>query len=154
MTPDDAAAWLVALCIDHKRGGDFVAEVRQVLDLPLCNTLALPETFAEGLGASDTNYLGDALAALIRDTPAPRFAKAMAKRQDVIILNFHAEGDCVGISIRNKKLGSDFKAVSWTFQHGNIDDRQRLNLERVTALNGIVLFEIARAMQLIPPPPY
>lgn len=154
MTPMDAAAWLVALCIDHRRGGDFVAEVRQVLELPLCDTFAIPETFADGLGISKARNFGDAASALMSDSLASRFSKAMAKRQDVILLNFHAEGDCVGVSIRNKKLGFEFEAVSWTFQCGHVDDRKRLNLERVTAINGIVLYDIARAMKLIPPPPY
>jgi hypothetical protein len=154
MTTMDVAVWLVALCVDHKRGGDFIDEVQRTLNLPLCDCTAVPETAGSNLAVSNAKRMGDCIAALVSDTLAPRFAKAMAKRQDIFVLTFDAEGDRAGLSLTNKKNGMEFESVIWTFQHGDYDDRPRRNLERVTAINGVVLFAIAKAMGIVPPPPY
>jgi hypothetical protein len=154
MTPSDVAAWLVALCIEHKRGGDFVQEVRQVLRLPLCETIAIPETIADGLQMSKAKRLGECVSTMMSDVVSARFANAMSIRQDIFTLAFDAEGVFAAASMQNKKIGPDFQSASWTFQRRKYGDRRRRNLERVTAINGVVLFDIARAMGIIPPPPY
>lgn len=153
MTPRDAAVYLVALCVDHERGGDFVREVKRVLALPLSDTVVTVASFGDDLLFSKAHTAGEAITALFTDAITPRFAKQMRAREEVFTVHFDAEGAFLSVSLTPKTVDEVFYGGGWTYQRGTYDDRKRRNIERLTVLHSAVFHDIAKAMGVIPPPP-
>jgi len=153
MTARDAAVYLVALCIDHERGGDFAREVKRVLALPLSDTVVTVADFGDDLLFSKARTAGDAIAALFTDALAPRFVEHMRSREEMFTVHFDAEGASVSVSLTPKTIDGVFYGGGWTYQRGKYDDRKRRNIERLTVLHSAVFHDIAKALGVIPPPP-
>ena len=148
MTARDAAAWLTALCIDHKRGGDFAKEVKRVLALPLLDAIIVPDHFADDLRCKTAKTAGEALASLFHDTLISRIREVLDKGQDNVIVSFDGDGESVFLSIKGPYYPEIHSAALLTFQRG---ERARRNVERNTTVHGRVLLEIANLLELKPP---
>ncbi len=150
MTARDAAVLLTALCIDHKRGGDFAGETKRVLNLPLLEPIIHPNDFADGLAIKSARKAGAALEFLIHDTLQARIRQPLEAGIDCVTVNFDADGLFIAPSIRGSYYPKIPSAALYTFQRG---ERDRRNRERATVLHGRVLLEIAKLLELPTPAP-
>lgn len=143
MTARDAAVWLTALCIDHKRGGDFVREVKRVLSLPLQEAIVQPDHFADDLAIKLARKAGDALEFLIVDTLRPRIRDVLEKGTDCVTVSFDSDGFAMTPTIFGPYYPQIPGSVLYAFERG---ERKRRNVERTTSVHGRVLLEIAKGL--------
>lgn len=148
MTARDAAVWLTALSIDHERGGDFVREVKRVLDLPVLEYIINPRDYADDLAHRSAKTAGHALALFIGDMMVPRIRDRIERGDDIVTANFDADGLFVALSIQEHTPGEILKFVNTTYQRG---ERKRRDVERLTAIHGRVLLNIAKLLDLPAP---
>jgi hypothetical protein len=153
MTPVDAAYWLIALCINHQRGGDFVKEVTRVANLPQGKFTVWPRALINRLQFPHSKNAVSALAALMTDTLSDRYAELMASRDRGIYVIFDAEGEFMTIFCgNNKPLDTDeSEEAIWNYERTIANEKKPRNLEYSAALHGLVLWRIAKAMDLLPP---
>ncbi|MCK1322935.1 hypothetical protein IVB08_06465 [Bradyrhizobium sp. 173] len=145
MTARDAAAWMVALAIDHERGGDFAREVRRVLALPLFEAIIVPDYFGDDLRCKTARTAGEALASLFHDTLVPRIREVLASGRDNVIAGFDGDGEFVMLSIQGPHFPEVHSAAMLSFQRG---ERKRRNIEKTVTVHGRVLLEIAKLLDL------
>ncbi|TCU75114.1 hypothetical protein EDE08_103331 [Bradyrhizobium sp. R2.2-H] len=148
MTARDAAAWLIALAIDHERGGDFAKEVKRVLDLPMHEYLLNPKNYADDLQHAAAKTAGHGLALFIGDMMVPRIRDRLERGDDLVTANFDADGVFVSLSIFEHTPGEVGQFASTTYQRG---ERKRRDVERLTVVHGRILLEIAKLLELKPP---
>ncbi|WP_375762612.1 hypothetical protein ACE10W_16640 [Bradyrhizobium sp. B025] len=144
MTARDAAVWLIALAIDHERGGDFAKEVKRVLDLPMHDQLN-PNGYADDLTYLSAKTAGHGLALFIGDMLVPRIKERLERDDDLVTANFDADGVFVSLSIFDRPPD---EVAALLYQRG---ERKRRDVERLTVIHGRVLLEIARLLDLKPP---
>lgn len=142
MTARDAATWLIALAIDHERGGDFAKEVKHVLDLPIHETLI---NYPDDLAHRSVKTAGNALALFIGDMLTPRIRARLEAGDDFATANFDADGVFVSLSIFDHTPGEVAQFANTTYQRG---ERKRRDVERLTVVHGRVLLEIAKLLEL------
>ncbi|MGY3590134.1 hypothetical protein ACVIGB_010282 [Bradyrhizobium sp. USDA 4341] len=148
MTTKDAAVWLTSLVIGHQRGGDFVREVRRVLDLPMHEYIINPRDYADDLTHRSAKTAGHGLALFICDMMVPRIRQRLERGDDIVTANFDADGVFVSLSILESSRGEVSRFVDTTYQRG---ERKRRDVERLTVVNGRVLLEIAKLLELEAP---
>jgi hypothetical protein len=153
MTPLDAAYWLIALCINHRRGGEFAKEVTRVANLPQAKFTVRPRTLIRRLQFPHSKNAVSALAALMTDILSDRYAELMASRDRGIYVIFDAEGEFMTIFCgNNKPLDTDEAEEGvWNYERITSTEKKPRNLEYSAALHGLVLWKIAKAMDLMPP---
>jgi hypothetical protein len=144
MTAKDAAVWLSAICIDHKRGGDFAKEVKRVLDLPVHEYLISPRGYADDLAHRSAKTAGHGLALFIQDMLVPKIRESLEAKNDLVTTNFDAEGAFVALSIIEHDPGEVSRFINTTYQRG---ERKRRDVERLTVVHGRVLLEIAKMLE-------
>lgn len=147
MTARDAAAWLIALAIDHQRGGDFAKEVKRVLDLPMHEYLLNPKGYADDLTYLSAKTAGQGLALFIGDMLTPRIRERLERGDDLVTANFDADGVFVSLSIFDRPPDEVAQFVDVLYQRG---ERKRRDVERLTVFHGRVLLEIAKLLELKP----
>lgn len=148
MTARDAAAWLIALAIDHERGGDFAREVKRVLDLPMHEYLLNPRDYADDLAHPSAKTAGHGLALFIGDMLTPRIRDRIERGDDLVTANFDADGVFVSLSIFDGAPGEVAEFIDTLYQRG---ERKRRDVERLTVIHGRVLLEIAKLLESKPP---
>ncbi|MBR0735772.1 hypothetical protein JQ581_02435 [Bradyrhizobium liaoningense] len=145
MTARDAAVWLIALAIDHERGGDFAKEVKRVLALPLLDAIIVPDDFADDLHCKSAKTAGEGLASLFHDTLVPRIREVLEAGRDNVIASFDGDGQSIFLSIQGSHYPEVHRAALLTFQRG---ERRRRNIEKTITVHGRVLLEIAKLLEL------
>jgi hypothetical protein len=151
MTARDAAILLISLLIDHKRGGDFVGEVKRVISLPLQETESVvhPDHFADGLSIKSARNAGEALESLIHDAFRSRIREPLEAGNDCLTIGIDPEGFSVAPGIRGPYYPEIPSAALYVFRR-NLE-RKRRNVERNTIVHGRVLLEIAKLLELPAP---
>jgi hypothetical protein len=144
MTARDAATWLVAMAINHARGGDFAKEVKRVLDLPMHEHLLNPRMYADDLKHVSAKTAGHGISLFIADMLTPRIRERLEKGDDLVTANFDADGIFVALSIFDSASGSVANFTNSLFQRG---ERKRRDVERLTVIHGRVLLEIAKLLE-------
>lgn len=155
MTARDAATLLISLMIDHERGGDYAAETARVMRLPLFEGkpfAVLPDYFADGLSISKAKNAGEAMEALLFDCLRERIWRPMEelKRDDILTIGIDPTGRRVTPHIHGPYHPMPVSAAMFVYQRAPGPERR--NFERHHILHGRVLLELARLLELQPPP--
>ncbi|MGY3240013.1 hypothetical protein ACVMAJ_006903 [Bradyrhizobium sp. USDA 4448] len=148
MTARDAATLIIALLIDHERGGDFAAETARVMRLPLSQTTVYPEHFMWDLRVKKAKNAGEAIEFLIHDSLRERIRHPMEEMQRDITLTIAI--DPTGMSVAPGLHGPNSPEILGTallvFRRGA--EPPKRNFERNHILHGRVLLEIAKLLEL------
>jgi hypothetical protein len=156
MTARDAATLVLALLIDHERGGDFASETKRVMRLPLFEGrpfVMYPDHFADDLLIAKAKNAGQALEFLLSDVLRDRIRRPMEELQRDITLTVAIDptGAVVTPGIHGPYHPEILSAALFVYRRG--PEPKKRNVERNTILHGRVLLEIATLLELKVPEP-
>ena len=151
MTPRDAATVIIALLIDHERGGDFAAETARVMRLPLFEGrpfVMYPEHFADGLSISGAKNAGQAIEFLLSDVLRDRIRRPMEEMQhdSTLKISIDPSGAVVAPNITGPYNPEILSTALFVYRRG--PEPKKRNVERNTILHGRVLLEIAKLLDM------
>jgi hypothetical protein len=154
MTALDAATMILALMIDHERGGDYAAETARVMRLPLFEGrpfAVYPEHFADGLLISKAKNAGEAIEYLIHDSLRERIRRPMEEldRDNTLTIAVDPTGGSVAPGLHGPYDPDPLSVALFVYRRG--PEPRKRNFERNHILHGRVLLEIARLLDLPPP---